>query len=127
MATSKYHCSTNTADVPKTTPFGKESDVSMLLSSSWGIRGFRPNIGVVVRRGRYLNEAFKKGNDASCVVLVVASKADQGFPHVPNTNLPAHPPDPASKGATTKIKQGDGCEILHIFSHLNPYLSQEID
>jgi hypothetical protein len=37
---------------------------------------------VVVRRGRYLNEAFKKGNDAGSIVLVVAN-IDQGFPLIP--------------------------------------------
>jgi hypothetical protein len=34
---------------------------------------------MVVRGGRYLNEAFEKGNSAGSVVLVVDSRADQGF------------------------------------------------
>jgi hypothetical protein len=67
--------------------------------------GFRPSIGVVVRTGRYLNEAFEKGNGAGSVILVVSSGADQGFPryHVPNTKQPAQPQDPASRAATTEI------------------------
>jgi hypothetical protein len=75
--------------------FRKESDVATPPSSTRGTRGFRPIRGMVVQRGRYLNEAFKKGNDAGSVVLVVASN-DQGFPPIP---CPQHQPACPSTGS----------------------------
>jgi hypothetical protein len=76
--------------------FRKESDVSTPPPSVRGTRGFLPSRGVVVRSSRYLNEASEKGSGASSVVLVVDSRADQGFPPVP---CPQHQPACPTSGS----------------------------
>lgn len=108
MATSKRHCSTNTAAGPQTAPSGRRATSQRRRRPHGEPGDFAPSEAWWCREVGTSTRPSRRGT-----TLAASSSSwpatTKGFPryHVPNTNPPAHPQDPASKAARPEIEQGD--------------------
>lgn len=108
MATSKRHCSTNTAAGPQTAPSGRRATSQRRRRPHGEPGDFAPS------EARWCGEVGTSTRPSRRGTALAASSSTwpastKGFPryHVPNTNPPAHPQDLASKAARPEIEQGE--------------------